>query len=102
MTRIVDHDWTRYAACRQFDPEMFFPQAGKGKAGQEKMVIDAACSRCPVRKRCLDYALAYPGPLHGVWGGLTEKQLVLARRALGHKFALPGRPTVTPREKKAA
>jgi WhiB family transcriptional regulator, redox-sensing transcriptional regulator len=37
----------------------------------------AICAACPVRKDCLDYAIATHEP-HGVWGGLNE----LERRPL--------------------
>ncbi|HEV3495824.1 MAG TPA: WhiB family transcriptional regulator, partial [Actinomycetes bacterium] len=36
------------------------------------------CALCPVRRPCLDYALAIREP-HGIWGGLNElerKQLI--------------------------
>ena len=34
------------------------------------------CRQCDVRKECLDYALSFPpSDLHGVWAGLTPRQL---------------------------
>lgn len=34
------------------------------------------CRLCPVRKECLEYALGFPASdQHGVWAGLTPRQL---------------------------
>ena len=34
------------------------------------------CRQCPVRKECLEYALSFPASdQHGVWAGLTPRQL---------------------------
>jgi hypothetical protein len=74
MTR---QDWRHRAACRNLDPEIFFPVAevGPALARQEARAL-AVCARCPVRAECLAYALkAIP---YGIAGGMTEGQ----RRAL--------------------
>jgi hypothetical protein len=34
------------------------------------------CNQCPVKQDCLNYALTFPpGDMHGVWAGLTPRQL---------------------------
>lgn len=34
------------------------------------------CRQCPVRRECLSFALLFPASdLHGVWAGLTPRQL---------------------------
>jgi hypothetical protein len=34
------------------------------------------CRACPVRRECLEYALEFPASdQHGVWAGLTPRQL---------------------------
>jgi WhiB family redox-sensing transcriptional regulator len=64
--------WRELAACRGIDLEMFFPGRGES-AGPARRV----CAACPVRQPCLDYAISNR-IVHGVWGGLTERE----RRAL--------------------
>lgn len=49
-----------------------------------KDIMDAqkVCQRCPVRERCLDYAINN-NITHGIWGGLTtraRRELATARR----------------------
>lgn len=60
--------WARLARCRTAPTSLFFPTQGDD--------VDQAkdlCRGCPVLAECRDYALTYPR-LHGVWGGLSERQ----------------------------
>jgi WhiB family redox-sensing transcriptional regulator len=57
------------------DPELWFPEQG-GSGATAKLI----CAKCPVRRECLDYALAEPEPLMGVWGGLTAHERRQPRR----------------------
>jgi WhiB family redox-sensing transcriptional regulator len=82
--------WREWAICRQFDPEMFFRE-GSGKREGETAIIQAACSVCPVRVECLDYALTHEEPQYGVWGGLGEADIGRARKALGRRNGTAGR-----------
>lgn len=52
------------------DPDFWFPANGD-RAGAER--AKAACFGCPVRSRCLDWALA-AGERSGVWGGTTPNE----------------------------
>lgn len=75
-------DWRNRAACRQEDPELFFPT---GNTGPWVHIIDEAksvCRRCPSMDACLEWALE-AGQDHGVWGGLTEDE----RRAMKRRAA---------------
>jgi len=63
----MSDDWRRSAACRDEDPELFFPV----KATQSREAR-AVCARCPVRAECLTDALAQ-NRVYGVWGGTTEQ-----------------------------
>jgi WhiB family transcriptional regulator, redox-sensing transcriptional regulator len=69
------------AAC-QAAPELFFPVAMGGAGLAEITRAKAVCSRCPVRRQCLDYAIE-TGQSHGVWGGTTvdERRAIARRRA---------------------
>src|SRR5487761_308791 len=54
--------WRHDAACLSADLTLFFPEdRGVSKA-------KAVCARCPVRRPCLDWAIA-AGESWGVWGG---------------------------------
>src|ERR1700722_18202407 len=70
----------RTAACRETDPELFFPVAAHGPDAGEIARAKAVCAACPVRRQCLQYALA-THQMHGVWGGTTaeERQLQVRR-----------------------
>lgn len=69
------------AACQAADPELFFPVAGAGAGLAEIARAKAVCAECPVRDRCLDYAIETE-QAHGVWGGTTvdERRAIAARR----------------------
>jgi WhiB family transcriptional regulator, redox-sensing transcriptional regulator len=83
---VVD-DWRRQAACRDEDPELFFPV---GTVGVEVLLqvreAKAVCGRCPVVGECLAQALEF-GDEAGVWGGLDEVE----RRELARSGSLRGR-----------
>jgi len=50
------------------------------------------CKHCPVKDLCLDYALEFPpADMHGVWAGLTPRQLAAEQRKRG---ITPIRPTI--------
>lgn len=73
-------DWHCAAACRSCDPELFFPISPAGPATECQVTeAKAVCARCPVRAECLDWALS-TGQAHGVWGGMSERELYLLRR----------------------
>ena len=73
-------DWWRSAACREADPELFFPVGAHGPGASELARAKAVCAACRVRRQCLQYALA-THQLHGVWGGTSEdERQVRARR----------------------
>jgi WhiB family transcriptional regulator, redox-sensing transcriptional regulator len=66
-------DWRDRAACRDADPELFFPVTDMGPGARQVADAKAVCARCPVRAQCLDYATE-AGLGHGVFGGLTERE----------------------------
>jgi WhiB family redox-sensing transcriptional regulator len=75
-------DWWDLAACQTADPELFFPVSATVGARAEIARAKALCADCPIRQRCLDYALDTQQP-HGVWGGRTEEerhQIIAAQR----------------------
>ena len=72
-------DWRHRAACRDEDPELFFPIGNTGPALLQIEDAKAVCRRCDVRDECLSWALV-PGQDAGVWGGLSEHELPALKR----------------------
>lgn len=67
------------AACRSPDinPGLFFPERGEPTAPAKKI-----CAGCPNRIDCREWALSVPPRLlAGVWGGTSQRERVLLRRA---------------------
>lgn len=64
--------WRQSAACRDMDPELFFPD-GSSRAGHlQAEQACRICARCPVRIQCLREAhrIADAGfEVCGIWGG---------------------------------
>ncbi|MEY7974345.1 WhiB family transcriptional regulator [Saccharomonospora xinjiangensis] len=77
---MTNGEWWQDAACRDEDPELFFPVSDMGPGAQQTARAKAVCARCPVRDHCLRYALEN-GLDHGIFGGLTERE----RRDLVHR-----------------
>ncbi len=72
-------DWRHRAACRDEDPELFFPIGDTGPALVQIEDAKAICRVCPVVSACLEWALETDQDA-GVWGGLSEPE----RRRLRH------------------
>ena len=75
-------DWRNDAACRDEDPELFFPVGTSGPALSQITQAKAVCRRCPAMSECLTWALE-SGQDAGVWGGMSEdERRALKRRTL--------------------
>ena len=77
---ITDTNWRDDAACLNADPDLFFPIGTTGPALDQIDQAKRICQACPVRKRCLAWALDL-GAASGVWGGTTEDERRAIRRA---------------------
>ena len=75
-------DWRHEAACRDEDPELFFPIVNTGAALMQIEEAKAVCRRCDVVDTCLKWAIE-SGQDSGVWGGMSEDE----RRALKRRAA---------------
>lgn len=75
-------DWRQRAACRDEDPDLFFPVGTTGPALLQIEEARSVCQRrCPVMETCLTWALK-TGQEHGVWGGTDpEERRQMKRRA---------------------
>lgn len=73
----VQLNWRDDAACRDADPELFFPVGTAGPALRQIRDARRICRGCPAQAPCLAWALDH-GITDGVRGGTTEDQ----RRAI--------------------
>ncbi len=72
-------DWRHEAACRDEDPELFFPIGNIGPALLQIEEAKRICQSCQVRESCLQWALETCQE-SGVWGGMSEDERRLLRR----------------------
>lgn len=78
-------DWHEKAACRDKDPELFFPAGNASAAYRQIEKAKSICNECNVSAVCLRYALRHSQDF-GVWGGLSEdERRSLKRRAMRAK-----------------
>ena len=64
-------DWRELSACRDSDPDLFFPIGSTGSAVDQIEKATAICGACSVREACLQYAFE-TNQEAGVWGGFAE------------------------------
>jgi WhiB family redox-sensing transcriptional regulator len=74
------HDWREVAACRDTDPDLFFPIGTTGPAIAQIEAAKAVCRQCEALAQCLEFALA-TNQESGVWGGTSEEERRVLRRA---------------------
>lgn len=81
--------WTELGNCKG-KGHLMFPKKHK-----DITYISEArriCRACTVKAECLDYALSFPAAdMHGVWAGLTPRQLAREQKARG---ITPTKPTI--------
>ncbi|MFD3821912.1 WhiB family transcriptional regulator [Streptomyces sp. NPDC058625] len=82
----VNTNWRDRSACREEDPDLFFPIGNTGPALLQIEEAKAVCRRCPVMERCLQWALE-SGQEHGVWGGTDEDDRRRMKRRAARKRA---------------
>ena len=78
-----DEDWRPKAACRDTDPELFFPVGSTGPAVDQIASAKRVCNLCDVKEDCLEFAVV-TNQESGVWGGTSEEE----RRMLRKSFLL--------------
>lgn len=74
-------EWRQDAACRDLDPDLFFPIGVTGPAVAQIAEAKSVCSSCPVADECLEFAIT-TNQEFGIWGGKTEDE----RRALRRQW----------------
>lgn len=73
-------DWREQAACRDTDPDLFFPVGSTGPAIEQIDSAKQVCSTCESMRACLEFALA-TNQESGVWGGTSEEERRRLRRS---------------------
>jgi len=73
LLTITTTDWRELAACRDSEPNLFFPVGTTGSALEQIAAAKAICAECSVREACLQYALE-ANQEAGVWGGYAEDE----------------------------
>jgi WhiB family redox-sensing transcriptional regulator len=73
-------EWLSDAACRDVDPELFFPVGATGPAVVQARRAKAVCRRCPVIQECGEWALGNR-EITGVWGGMDDEERRAERTA---------------------
>jgi WhiB family transcriptional regulator, redox-sensing transcriptional regulator len=74
-----ERDWRLDAACRDVDPELFFPETGQVP---QAAAAKAVCAGCAVRGPCLEAALHGPQAHEdhsGIFAGTTARERVALR-----------------------
>ncbi|WP_419919770.1 WhiB family transcriptional regulator [Candidatus Poriferisocius sp.] len=71
--------WRCDAACRDTDPDLFFPIGSTGLALEQIELAKSVCQACVARTDCLEFALT-TNQDSGIWGGLSEEERRQIRR----------------------
>ena len=72
-------DWRDLSACRDTDPDLFFPVGTTGPAIEQIESAKAVCDECEAKAPCLDFALT-TNQDSGIWGGTSEEERRVLRR----------------------
>jgi WhiB family redox-sensing transcriptional regulator len=89
LNDIHEQNWREHANCKG-KTNLMFPKDYKDITyiKQARQI----CAECPVKNFCLNYALQYPtADMHGVWAGLTSRQLLQEQRRRG---LTPTKPSI--------
>jgi WhiB family transcriptional regulator, redox-sensing transcriptional regulator len=79
-TKHDDLRWQEDALCKEYGPELFFPDGEKGENALMILQAKDICAVCPVLYECLAEAL--DNGSEGVWGGTTLKERRTIRKYL--------------------
>ncbi|WCO67713.1 WhiB family transcriptional regulator [Iamia majanohamensis] len=85
---VASAEWRRDAACRDTDPDLFFPVGTTGPAIEQIESAKAVCRACHAQAACLEYAID-TNQDSGIWGGTSEDE----RRQIRKRQAARARQT---------
>ena len=81
LTLAAENDrWRLGSACRDTDPDLFFPVGTTGPALEQIATAKAVCDSCPAQGPCLEFALM-TNQDSGIWGGTSEEERRKLRKA---------------------
>lgn len=93
---MTDLDWWDQRACRNVNPDVFFPVLGRHLTDTEIDALcadaKAVCRGCPVRDDCLQYAIDVRAS-DGVFGGMSPRErwrLVRKQGSTGRRLSPHG------------
>jgi WhiB family transcriptional regulator, redox-sensing transcriptional regulator len=58
--------------CEQA-PDAYFVEKEDHNGPEKIRIAKALCGDCPIKMKCLEYAVE-AGEVHGIWGGLTTNE----------------------------
>lgn len=80
----LSRGWMVFARCREYPPELWYPRYSTGRNARatntaHERRAKTICGDCPVRARCLEYALAIEKgraarERWGIYGGFTPEE----------------------------
>ena len=79
-------EWRDYSACRDTDPDLFFPVGTTGPAIEQIENAKAVCADCEARQSCLEFALT-TNQDSGIWGGTSEEERRQIRRRMAGRIS---------------
>jgi WhiB family redox-sensing transcriptional regulator len=85
LTLTIESDeWRRTAACRDTDPDLFFPVGTTGPAIEQIANAKAVCRQCDSQTACLEFAIA-TNQDSGIWGGTSEEERRQLRKTYNNR-----------------
>lgn len=76
-----NNDWTAEASCKGMI-DLFYPDENDAEYRKKIFKAKSLCTNCPVKVSCLTHAVIR-GESHGVWGGMTFRQISRLRNQIG-------------------
>lgn len=70
---LASDEWRDFAACRDTDPDLFFPVGTTGAAIEQIESAKSVCHQCDAQAQCLEFAMA-TNQDSGIWGGTSEDE----------------------------
>lgn len=80
---MIDENWVEEASCKG-KLDIFFPDEEDSEYRKKVFQAKSICTNCPAKVNCLTHAISY-GERHGVWAGMTVRQLSKLRNQIGIK-----------------
>lgn len=89
VRHVMSIDWREQAACADLPKAVFFDYnegniAPRNRKGYKEMALNA-CSSCPVRQQCYEFAVCN-NEQYGIWAGTFPKE----RKALHKEYSKTG------------